>query len=386
MLKLPTLPLSFGGSQILQALRRLPGWLRKFVDWRPLMLRLPRRECHYINLEVRGVPTRAIMGSIRLQLIQLTGVPRLGFAFQVTDGRARVWYWDENRLDLDALTAGKLHDGAEGFAPWPESILHQPQDDGLHLWQLDLGYEALAIKERQVYRTRWFPTLPDETTWASFVRDAGLLPSAPLPLPCRLTPLQAPPKGWKLYTTLQTPIGFKAWAIMGAVALLGSVTLVAGLYQLKLELAIDQVRNEVNRISGENASTIALQQQIDKHAAYIDLLRQATPKVLQLELMEELIGSGLIDVSGKISLLEWEYRNNQLRLMFGIPAEGFALGDFLTRLEALPMFKEIRLLPDTPPRTLGVQTVLAPRQVKPRPAPETESNVDPQADLSTEQQ
>jgi hypothetical protein len=343
---------------------RLVEWGKSFVDWRPVIARLPRSECHFLTLDARGVPARMLSGSVRLQLLQLTGIARLGFVFRAGKDKISVWYWDEDKLTPEKLAGLTPSSRNIGFAPWPESVLRLMPEEGLHLLKLEKGYEALSVKAREIHRTRWYAALPDAEKWATFVRDAGYSthdPCGALPRPRPVSMLQQPPKGWKLHSHFLAPVSLKTWGIAAVLALLGAGFLAASVYQVKLGLAIDQERQAVDLISRENAESIDLQRQIDAQADYLAQLRRAQPEVLQLEIMRVLAESGLINRENKTSLLEWEYRNKQLRLLFIVPPD-LALGEFLTRLEALPIFKEIRLLPDTPPRTVGVQTVLAPWQ------------------------
>jgi hypothetical protein len=363
-------------------LARLAGWGRAFVDWRPVVVRLPRSECHFLTLEARGVPTRMLAGSVRLQLLQLTGMGKPGFAFRAEPGKVLVWYWDEDGLAPEKLPGLAASDRKTGFAPWPESLLRAMPGEGLHLLQLDRGYEALSVKGGEIHRTRWYAELPDDEKWAAFARDAGdSIQSAQggLPSPEHLPLLPQPPKNWKLHSAFLAPLSLWAWGLAAALAILGAGFLAALVYQVKLDLAVGEAQREIERVSRENVGAIELQNRIDTQAEYLGQLRRAQPEELQLELMRTLVESGLIDAAGKPSLIEWEYRNRQLRLLFLVPPN-IVLSEFLARLEALPIFKEIRLLPDTPPGALGVQTVLAPWQprAKPETSPEPEPKTDPE--------
>ena len=72
--------------------------------------------------------------------------------------------------------------------------------------------------------------------------------------------------------------------------------------------------------------------------------------------MQALIDAGLLGgENNPVSLIEWEYRNQRLRLLFQVPPDKFDLGAFLAVLERQPMFKSVKLMPDTPALTVGVQ-------------------------------
>ena len=75
--------------------------------------------------------------------------------------------------------------------------------------------------------------------------------------------------------------------------------------------------------------------------------------------MQAVADAGLISESTRIRLTEWEYRGDRLRLQFAVPADNFSLGLFLGVLESLPAFREIRLITDSPPGTVGIQARVA---------------------------
>jgi hypothetical protein len=221
------------------------------------------------------------------------------------------------------------------------------------------GYEALALEDGEIRRTRWFADLPDARNWSGFVRDAGysqVLDAVPQPQPAALS--RKAPKGWKLSSHFLARVPLTALGVAVFTALLGAALLAMAIYQIKLEQAIRVEDLEVERIARENAAAFDLQKKIAASSAYLDQLRRGQPEALQLELMQALAESGLIMTDERqVSLLEWEYRGQQLRLLFAVPPK-LALVDFLARLETLPMLKNIRLLPDTPAQTVGVQATL----------------------------
>ena len=75
--------------------------------------------------------------------------------------------------------------------------------------------------------------------------------------------------------------------------------------------------------------------------------------------MQAVADAGLISESTRIHLTEWEYRGDRLRLQFAVPADNFSLGLFLGVLESLPAFREIRMITDSPPGTVGIQARVA---------------------------
>ncbi|MDR1647325.1 MAG: hypothetical protein LBR88_04725 [Zoogloeaceae bacterium] len=342
------------------------AWTHACVDWRPAILPLSRSECHYLEIEMRGVAARALERAVNLQLLQLTGIARVGFVFRVRNGKVAIWYWDEAKLTPEKTPGATIAQTRNGVAFWPETVLGQLPEQGLHLLQRSRGYEALAMEGGEIRRTRWFADLPDLQQWQDFARDAGhsaQIGSVPVPQPVALS--RKVPKGWKLssHFLAHVPLAALGGAILAA--FLGAALLAMAVYQAKLERAIRAENMEIERISQENAVTFTLQKQIAARSAYLEQLRHIQPEVLQLELMQALAESGLVmEGEQQTSLLEWEYRNQQLRLLFAVPP-ALVLGDFLAHLETLPMLKEVRLLPDTPVQAVGIQATLLPWRAVP---------------------
>lgn len=341
------------------------GILQEFFDWRPQAVAVPRARCHFMAFDVRNIPQRQIVSSLRLQLTQLSGLKKFGFAWRAESGHAQAWYWDEAELSANDLTAPNSSRAghashANGIMPWPEPLLRAPLGDGLHLITCAQGFEAIAIENGKLRRTRWLAQRPTEDTWTAFVRDTGGASAKhAMPAPKSVSVLERPAPGWKVSTHLVKPVPASTWAALTALTLVGMVLIAGVIYEVKLESAMQELQAQTQKLLKDNATTIALQKEIDGQASYLDAMTKARPHFLQLMLMQGMADSALLGRTTGINLLEWEYRDNRLRILFAVPEEGFSLGEFLAKLERQPMFKEIRLMPDTPPRTVGIQATLA---------------------------
>jgi hypothetical protein len=351
---------------------RLAAWLRSFVDWRPATVPLPRSRCHYLELEMRGVPARLLQGAIRLQLAQLSGLRQIGFVYRPGKDRIPVWYWDEAKLPEEISVEHLSGHGKTGLALWPENVLSTMPGHGLHLIRRARGFEALAADAGEIRRTRWYPAMPDVEKWAAFARDAGYpVDGIAIPALEQAVLARTPPKNWRLVSRFLAPLPLTTWGMALLAALAGAGLLAASSYQIKLNWAIAKERAVVDKIVRENAAAIDLQRKISERMAYLEEFRRVQPDILQLEVLQALAEAGFADQEGKTALLEWEYRNPQLRLLFSVPP-GVALGDFLARLETLPMLEDIRLQPDTAPQRVGIQAKLIPWRM-PEPAMEPTS-------------
>ena len=331
----------------------------KFFGWKRDLLTVPRSQARWLKLDVRGVPARFLTSALALQLNQLLGAGRYGFCYRVFDDTAHLWYWDESPEGALAAAWGEDAHDAE-YAPWPESLLRPALADGVHLLDCLEGCEAVSVTGGRLTKTRWFAAPPDEAQWRAFARDAGFDPERyPLPPVRSLRLGKTPEAGWKLSTRLIRPISPVVWLSAAVVALVGAVVVAFGIYSLKLSWAIASERAAYERITTEHAETIALQKRIDRSGEFLDAFNGVRPSWAQLELMQAVADAGLISESTRIRLTEWEYRGDRLRLQFAVPADNFSLGLFLGVLESLPAFREIRLITDSPPGTVGIQARVA---------------------------
>lgn len=343
----------------------LPAWL----NWRPAFRTVPRERCHYAVFDVGQIPRRYVMSSVRLQIMQTSGFRSPGFACRIEGGSAHIWFWEEDGgLPMAEQDAAKQV-GKE-FQPWPEPLMRTPLPDGLHLVACGQGYDAVAIENGAIRRTRWFRRLPDVDAWVAFVRDSGRDPKThAFPSIEHPAPLSRPQRGWRLSSSLVPAMPWLAWGGAAALALAGSLLIIAGIYSFKLNTLIESEEQELARLRHDNAAAISLQQEASKQRAYLAALEKDRPLLTQLDLLGEFAATGLLGAPGGVGIWEWEYRSGRLRILFSVPDEGFNLSDFLLRLEAMPIFGDIRLVPDSPRGTVGIQASLVRRRVSGEPRP-----------------
>ena len=148
------------------------------------------------------------------------------------------------------------------------------------------------------------------------------------------------------------------WAIGGGVLLIGMVLSSLLAYDIKQQTLLTEQQATLTQLKQEKSAIIDLQNQLRSYTTLFDTLLGTQPKFRQLQLMDALTETGLFAEGTKISLLEWEYRNDRLRLLFAVPKDDFRLELFLSTLENSGILQDIRLMPDTPPLTIGIQAVV----------------------------
>lgn len=319
----------------------------------PKVVPLSRSQCHRLTLDLKGISRRMAASSIGLQLGHITGLSSPGYAWRLDGVRAEIWYWEEK------AQAAPQGEQAPTLA-CPEVLLRPPLPDGLHLLRCQQGFEALRLVQGHAYRSRWFAQLPSPGAWQHFVQDAGVDPARhALPEAQTLALHEAPQRGWSIHSSLVRPVGGKTWAALAALALGGAVFFAFLGYSLKLSYQVQTVRHEYSALALQSAESLKLQQELDAQRKPLAAIANFQPKTLQFRLMARLAEAGFFNETTKVSLQEWEYRNNRIRIQFSVPAEGFALSQFLESIEKLGLFKDVRLLSGTPPLSVAIQAALA---------------------------
>lgn len=345
--------------------RKIRDHALSFLGLLPKTIAIPRASCHRLTLPVKAIPKNLRASSIRLQLLNISGLSRFGFAWRVQDEEAEIWYWDES--SLPPLTSNGSETPDAGCLPVPEMLRRKPVGDGFHLLICSEGFEALAIEGGQIRKTRWFSSPPSAERWQVFVRDAGKTPDHyPQPEATHVQLTEKADTNWTIDTTLLRKIQPTTWAIQLVTLITGLTIAILLAYDLKQAHLIAQQQAALSKLKEEKAAILATQQQIADNSEIPELISNARPKVLQLKLMQALAETGLFAEGTQISLMEWEFRNEKLRLMFSTPKENFSLGLFLSTLERSGILQDIRLLPETPPQTVGIQASV--REIPESPA------------------
>lgn len=307
-----------------------------------------REHCHRLTLDVKGVAARARANSLALQVAHITGLAQCEFAWRVVGTQADIWYWDSARFST-----------SEHLRACPEMLLRPPLGDALSLLKCQTGVEAVRQHGQRVVRSRWFEQMPSDHQWQTFVRDAGLDPTA-AGRPELVSPVLGHrlARGWRLHSTMQTPRPHGRALWLTALALGGGLVCALVAYQILLTRQVEQLRQAHRTEVQASSEVLGLQQQMDLQLAELELVARLAPKALQTRLLAALADGNLLDVHGAVSLLEWEYRNGRVRMQFSVPLEGFSLADFLQDVERLEFLQEVRLMPGTPGGVVAVQGTL----------------------------
>jgi|JI6StandDraft_1071083.scaffolds.fasta_scaffold71367_2 hypothetical protein len=316
---------------------------------------IPRAQAHRLVLAMPPLADRQLQAAMYLQIQRLHGRAAVGYCWRrLGDAQVEAWYWDESTPDIPASELN-------GRQPCPEHLLRAEAPDGFSLTRCSAGVDAAFCRGGRLEKARWFSAVPSDADWAWFVQDAGASPvEVPIPRVREAPARHNPPKEWSFFTSLHKPVTRLALAGFAAATLAGGALAAAAVYDFKLSGELERVRGQRALLATEAASAVKLQAELDDIATKVSGLSAQQAPVLQLQAMARLANSGLVGDASKVFLLEWEFRNDRMRMLFSVPPDKFVLSEFLAGVEKIGAFAGVKLLPGTPPQTVGLQASLRP--------------------------
>jgi hypothetical protein len=320
-----------------------------------------------------------MLDAVRLQLSQY--LPAGPFGFVVSRSKAGdavvAWAWP-----IDADMRSPRRGGG-----WAETALDEPAQ-GLRLVRRSAGFEAQRWSDGELLHSRWFDTMPAPAEWQRFVRGCGADPQDhPLPEPSVAPPLRRPARDWLAGDNLPAVDHWRGWRWQVALLLAGSVIAAAvGVHlQTRQQLRIDTER--LQALSGGRAAALQARARYEQAASDLEALRALVPKLSQLELLDRVSASGIFSPAAKpdsakpvkappspvpgmatatslpepaaARLLDWDYRNGQLKMTLELPERDVTLLDITRRLETVPGLGALRVGQDNTGNTLTLTASIA---------------------------
>jgi hypothetical protein len=327
------------------------GLVRALLGQSNELRTLPRRYCHHTRLSLKGVPPKHIEAAVQLKLQQLAVFERTGFAYQLAGEEAEVWYWDDTQARAIFPTGS--------IEPWPESLWRPAPETGtLQLWRCTEGFELEARTPLGARKTRWFAQRPSDEEILRFCQDASLPPARTPPEPQTAQRLPAPQSGWRLHSSLVTPLalGTVAWVLVLLAA--GMVASLEVAQILRLQQQIAAAKAESAQLKAQNLAALQVERALSELTPTLEKIREYTDTPKQTRLLGSLAATGIIGPEADVTLTEWSARGDQVTLALKIGSKARS-ADVLSRIEHTGLFSETSLLPDPPPGTLKVQVRFA---------------------------
>lgn len=337
------------------------------ATWRPGAgaTPVPRRALTFVRLPLPALARGQLLEAVRLQLTQYMPAGPFGFLCRrQTGGTLLAWSW---ALGADARSPRR--------GGWPEGVLDEP-GRGLRVLRRSEGFEAQQWSGDELLHSRWFEALPDAAEWQRFVRGCGADPSEhPLPEPTVATKLRRPARGWLAGDNLPAADPWQGWRWQGALLLLGAVAAAAlGVHlQARQQLRIDTER--LQALQGSREASLQARARYESASRELEALRALVPRLSQLELLERVTASGVFASARKSDsaaitgtpagpapgpvasaaapsgdsarMLEWDYRNGQLKITLELPDRNITLLDVTRKLEGVPGLGTLRVGQDS---------------------------------------
>jgi hypothetical protein len=333
---------------------------------------VPRQALTFVRLPMPEMRAAQLRQAMRLQLGQYANGSAFAFVCQrQASGQVLAWMWPlaPNAPSSTVFTAQQ--------SPEP---LHEAAGSGLRLLRRSPGFEAQHWREGELLHSRWFATAPDSDIWQRFARGCGLDPAtSPLPSPESVARHERARGAWISGDSLPARDPWQGWRWQAAVLVVGAlVAAAAGFHwQTRQQLVLENQRLAALRAGREVA--IKNRAKHDEVAAELQALRALTPQLLQLELLDRVSASGIFTKPAAAAvpasapgappkpaapagaqLVEWDYRNGQLRMTLELANTDLTLLDITRRLERVPGLGPLRVGQDSSNTLLTLSAAVLP--------------------------
>ncbi|PHR53890.1 MAG: hypothetical protein COA47_16425 [Robiginitomaculum sp.] len=127
--------------------------------WGQKVLIVPRQLCSFRRIQLKG-KSRSAVQAVKLRALKeaASHEDRLHIAKDRDGKLAGVWSFGS-----DLAHRGRM---------LPESLAREPMTDGLRLLSCLEGVEGQVWKDNSLLASRWWPSVPRETQWQTFLRAA----------------------------------------------------------------------------------------------------------------------------------------------------------------------------------------------------------------------
>lgn len=251
----------------------------------------------FLHLDATNVPARQRPAFAAMQVRRAAPFSDPEHDVAWFGDHAAIWYWSRERVrSLAAVHGGQAKFRAEacfrGEVSTGDGVeLLALESEALDGTTLSAGYEARIWRGGHPVGSRWWPALPDEAAWRTFLRGGGLSPAAPLPAP-RPAPVRDDPLGGSAGTAalLHQFHGNRTQLAVGT----GVVLIAALAWQLASILAVSmeirQVESAAAPLERELEAIIMARAEADDAASRIDALLSLRPAASQIRMMAEVQG------------------------------------------------------------------------------------------------
>lgn len=321
---------------------------------------LPRAWCVTASIHAKGVPQHKTEALVRLHLNRLTSFVDSGVYACRAGEWVYLWFWENQRV-RDFCQAHDLDFTSLLLAP--ESVCFPKCREGAVVYRCVEGIEAQLWHKGLLQDSAWWPEMVDAATWqkwraTSAASSVGSTLSAAwpetVPSPRAGQPgLSAPwasnllgEKWWHHLNVFRTSFVYIAVAgfLLGLVGFWGAQWMTLQKMQGDTDKQIASLSARVDPVSAAR----------DKSLQYLMWTNQIVRLTRQIDVMDVLRNLQPVLQLQDAALRDFEYTDGELRLVLVPVNSELNIATLTQKLEALPIFVNIRLLPDSDVRILHV--------------------------------
>lgn len=331
----------------------------------PLRLLVGRSLCLFLHVDASAVPAKERAGFVMLAVRRAAPFEDPEADIVWIGDHAAVWFWSASRVRELAqslsprtrIQAEASHRGAIPEAPDQLELLDLSQPLAADGSGAQAGLEARLWRNGRLVATRWWPALPPEGAWRTFLRGAGLPPVSPCPDPSPSLLLERPLGGGRQGDV----IGRQLHAQWPAVAtVLGGVVGAAFSWQLAgiahAYVENKQIENRIGQLEKRLDAVITARNAADEAARSIDELLQLRPPASQSRLLAEI---SQIMPSGDWAIMQWQQPGPET-LEITLKGQGLDAAALVNAMERSPLLQEVTPATSSRPDELVLRAKLTP--------------------------
>jgi len=300
--------------------------------------------------DLSKVPTKNRPQALQLELSQWTPFAHTDYYIGWHRQQALVWGWEASRTKTVIEAHGlKL----QRVRVIPESALHSPQQDGLHLIGCVEGYEGQLWEQGSLAHSRWWAHLPSQDEWLMLQRDAGIQPDRQQ---TQVPPAQAGqlnPQPWivESVTSSSRAMQMEHLAIALGLLLLATTTFWFCFGLLKAQHSLAQLREQHAQLRQEaepiTQARIQSLDSLDRIKALSALVSYPSQLMLMAKLADAL-------PNDKSYVSEWNFQQGKLKIAISSPSD-ISATFLIGAIQQAGPFRDVQALPGNDSKNVTFQ-------------------------------
>jgi hypothetical protein len=320
---------------------------------------LARSLCRFNVVDLSAVPKNMRTKALALQLGQLSAYAHTGHYAAWDEGKALVWFWDQDVVLRSMALAGVT---PQRVRVLPESALYAAHGTGVRLLTNLQGMEAQWWQEGHLLQARWWKQAPIAQEWLDFQRDLGLVATdrqvqVPTPMTLPLEASAAPALSYGGGDALGAGWRDERLAYSLGLLLLFAPTAWMAAGWAKSSLALEDITAATRAAEGIATPLMNERDQALKALARSEALLALDRYPDTLNLMARF--SGVLPKGGAY-LREWDFREGKLKLVLVMPDKALSNSALVSLLQADGSFDDVQIAPGNDPKTVVIRAEVVP--------------------------